>query len=24
LDLEAFRADQELALDHLMTDPYER
>ncbi len=24
LDLEAFRADQEAALDRLMTDPYER
>jgi prevent-host-death family protein len=24
LDLEAFRADQEAALDHLTADPYER
>jgi hypothetical protein len=24
LDLEAFRADKEAALDHLMTDPYDR
>jgi prevent-host-death family protein len=24
LDLEAFRADQEAALDHLTTDPYDR
>jgi antitoxin (DNA-binding transcriptional repressor) of toxin-antitoxin stability system len=24
LDLEAFRADQEAALDHLVTDPYDR